>query len=63
MSVVIDLSDIFLTNFAQLPLGYLDRSRTTWHKVKAFAEQPRARGPGDLQRRPGGRDRASATTA
>ena len=37
MSVVIDLSDIFFTNFAQLPLGYLDRSRTNWSKVKAFA--------------------------
>ncbi len=37
MSVVIDLSDIFFTNFAQLPLGYLDRSRTNWHKVKTFA--------------------------
>ena len=37
MSVVIDLSDIFFTNFAQLPLGYLDRGRTNWSKVKAFA--------------------------
>ncbi len=37
MSVLIDLSDIFFTNFAQLPLGYLDRSRTNWHKVKTFA--------------------------
>jgi Met-zincin/Domain of unknown function (DUF5117) len=37
MSVVIDLADIFFTNFAQLPLGYLDRSRTNWSKVKAFA--------------------------
>ena len=37
MSVVIDLSDIFFTNFAQLPLGYLDRSRTNWAKVKTFA--------------------------
>ena len=37
MSVVIDLADIFFTNFAQLPLGYLDRSRTTWSKVKTFA--------------------------
>ena len=36
MSVVIDLADIFFTNFAQLPLGYLDRSRTTWAKVKTF---------------------------
>ena len=37
MSVLIDLSDIFFTNFAQLPLGYLDRSRTNWAKVKTFA--------------------------
>jgi len=37
MSVVVDLADIFFTNFAQLPLGYLDRSRTNWSKVKAFA--------------------------
>jgi hypothetical protein len=37
MSVVVDLSDIFFSNFAQLPLGYLDRSRTNWSKIKAFA--------------------------
>ena len=37
MSALIDLSDIFFTNFAQLPLGYLDRSRTNWAKVKTFA--------------------------
>ncbi len=37
MSVVVNLADIFFTNFAQLPLGYLDRSRTNWSKVKAFA--------------------------
>jgi hypothetical protein len=37
MSVVIDLADIFFTNFAELPLGYLDRSRTSWAKVKTFA--------------------------
>lgn len=36
MSVVIDLSDIFFTDFAQLGLGALDRSRTNWHKIKAF---------------------------
>ncbi len=36
MSVLIDLSDIFFTNFAQLPLGYLDRNRTNWAKVKTF---------------------------
>jgi hypothetical protein len=34
--IVIDLADIFMTDFAQLGLGMLDRSRSTWHKVKAF---------------------------
>ncbi|WP_435006241.1 zinc-dependent metalloprotease [Tundrisphaera lichenicola] len=36
MSVVIDFSDIFFTNFAQLPMGFLDRSRTSWNKIKTF---------------------------
>lgn len=36
-SVVIDFADIFLTNFADMKeFGMLDRSRTTWHKVKVF---------------------------
>ncbi len=35
-TTVIDLSDIFFTDFAELGLGFLDRSRTTWNKVKAF---------------------------
>jgi hypothetical protein len=35
-NVVIDLNDIFLTNFAQLNLGPFDPSRSTWHKIKAF---------------------------
>ena len=34
--VLIDLSDIFFTDFAELGLGSLDRSRTSWYKVKAF---------------------------
>lgn len=34
--VLIDLADIYLTNFAQLPFGETDRGRTTWHKIKAF---------------------------
>lgn len=34
--VLIDLADIYLTNFAQLPFGEVSRNRTTWHKVKAF---------------------------
>ena len=36
-AVVIDLADIFLTDFAQLRFfGNLDRNRTTWHKIKAY---------------------------
>jgi hypothetical protein len=35
-SVVIDLADIFFTNFAELPFGSPDRNRTSWHKIKAF---------------------------
>ena len=35
-SVLIDFADIFLTDFAGLGFGYLDRNRTTWHKVKGF---------------------------
>lgn len=33
---LIDLSNIFFTDFAQLGIGSLDRSRTSWHQVKAF---------------------------
>src|SRR5574342_279205 len=35
-SVVIDLADIFFTDFAQLPFGTPDRGRTSWHKIKGF---------------------------
>lgn len=35
-SVVIDLNDIFLSDFGQLNLGSFDASRSTWHKVKAY---------------------------
>ena len=35
-SVVIDLADLYFSNFAQLPMGSLDRGRTTWSKVKAY---------------------------
>ena len=35
-SVLIDFADIFLTDFAGLGFGSLDRNRTTWHKVKGF---------------------------
>ena len=33
---LIDLNDIFMTDFAQLGLGCFDASRSTWHKIKAF---------------------------
>jgi Met-zincin/Domain of unknown function (DUF5117)/Domain of unknown function (DUF5118) len=35
-SVVINLNDIFMTDFAQLNIGSFDHDRSTWHKVKAF---------------------------
>lgn len=35
-SVVVDLSDIFFSDFAQLGFGSIDRSRTRWHKIKGF---------------------------
>ena len=35
-SVLINLNDIFMTDFARLRHGYLDPSRSTWHKIKAF---------------------------
>ena len=35
-AALIDLSDIFLTDFAQLGLGGVDRSRSSWHRVKGF---------------------------
>ncbi len=35
-SVLIDLGDIFMTDFADLGFGSFDRSRSTWGKIKAF---------------------------
>ena len=35
-SVLLDFNDVFFSNFADLPFGFLDANRTTWHKVKAF---------------------------
>ena len=35
-SVLINLNDIFMTDFAQLGLGGFDANRSVWHKVKAF---------------------------
>ena len=34
--VMIDFSDIFLNNFANLPIGGIDRSRSSWHKIKGY---------------------------
>jgi hypothetical protein len=34
--VLINLSDIFLTDFADLSAGGIDRSRASWHKIKAY---------------------------
>ena len=36
--LVVDFADIFLTDFAQLGLGYLDRSRSRWFKVRTYPE-------------------------
>lgn len=36
-TVLVDLADIYFDDFAQLGLGSLDRSRTSWFNVKAFA--------------------------
>src|SRR5260221_532463 len=35
-SLVIDLNDIFMTDFAQLPLGSIDGNRTVWQKIKGY---------------------------
>ena len=35
-AVVIDLNEIFFTDFARLPLGSIDANRTVWHKVKGY---------------------------
>ncbi len=35
-AALIDFSDIFMTDFAQLGLGMLDRNRSTWTKIKGF---------------------------
>jgi hypothetical protein len=34
--VLINLNDIFMSDFGQLGLGHFDASRSVWHKVKAF---------------------------
>jgi hypothetical protein len=35
-SVLINLNDIFMSDFAELGLGSFDSNRSTWHKIKAF---------------------------
>jgi hypothetical protein len=35
-SVLLNLNDIFMADFANLGMGVFDTSRSTWHKVKAF---------------------------
>src|SRR5438270_3558400 len=34
--LVVDFADIFLTDFAQLGFGSLDRSRSRWYKIRAY---------------------------
>jgi hypothetical protein len=34
--VMINLSDIFFTDFADLAVGGIDRSKASWHKIKAY---------------------------
>jgi hypothetical protein len=35
-AVLINLNDIFMSDFAQLGLGTFDPNRSVWHKIKAF---------------------------
>jgi hypothetical protein len=35
-NVLIDFSQIFLSDFAQLNLGEFDKARSSWHKIKTF---------------------------
>ncbi len=35
-SVLINLNDVFMSNFAELPFGAFDSSRSTWGKIKVF---------------------------
>jgi hypothetical protein len=36
--VLINLNDIFMTDFAQLGIGFFDANRSTWGRIKAFKE-------------------------
>ena len=35
-SILINLNDVFMTDFADLGLGHLDTTRSSWNKVKTF---------------------------
>ena len=35
-NVLVDFSQIFLSDFAELGLGNFDKGRSSWHKIKAF---------------------------
>jgi hypothetical protein len=35
-SLLINLNDIFMTDFANLGMGFFDNGRSSWHKIKAF---------------------------
>jgi hypothetical protein len=37
-SVLINLNDVFMSDFAQLGIGFFDSSRSTWHKIKVFKD-------------------------
>jgi hypothetical protein len=52
--VLIDFGNIFLTDFANLRMGGLDRSRTTWHKVKNFQHNLELQVSATYSGRPGG---------
>ena len=36
--LVVDFADIFLTDFAQVGFGFLDRSRSRWFKIRAYPD-------------------------
>ena len=57
---VINLNDIFMTDFAELGLGHFDTSRSVWHKVKAFPRNLELQVQATSRRRP---QRATATTS
>lgn len=35
-ALLINLNDIFMTDFAELGLGHFDANRSSWHKIKTF---------------------------